>query len=154
MYVHHRLIHSFEKYMPCLKNIRKKTFSSTDGNITISDGVTFDPNFLTLTCISTGGPATTVTWTRDSTTVAEGNETVLNDPENAQYTHTLTVTTWGTYSCSVSNNKPSSDSAMFKLGYSYPFLVGLSNTQLKIFFQSLRLSLMWQQSRLVPLVSE
>ena len=47
------------------------------------------PQF-TLTCISTGGPATTVTWTRDSTTVTEGTETVLDDPVTAQYTHTLT----------------------------------------------------------------
>ena len=47
---------------------------------------------LTLTCISTGGPATTVTWTRDSTTFTEGTaETELNDPVTAQYTHTLTV---------------------------------------------------------------
>ena len=45
------------------------------------------PQF-TLTCICTGGPATTVTWTRDSTTVTEGTETVLNDPVTAQYTHT------------------------------------------------------------------
>ena len=44
------------------------------------------PQF-TLTCITTGGPATTVTWTRDSTTVTEGNETVLNDPVTAQYMH-------------------------------------------------------------------
>ena len=34
---------------------------------------------VTLTCISTGGPATTVTWTRDSDTVTEGTETVLDD---------------------------------------------------------------------------
>ena len=66
---------------------------------------------VTLTCISTGGPATTVTWTRDSTTVTEGTETVLDDPVTAQYTHTLTVTTGGEYTCTVSNNKPSSDSA-------------------------------------------
>ena len=46
----------------------------------------------TLTCNSTGGSATTVTWTRDSVSVTEGNETVLNDPVTAQYTHTLTVT--------------------------------------------------------------
>ena len=39
------------------------------------------------------------------------NETVLDDPETAQYTHTLTVTTGGEYTCTVSNNKPSSDSA-------------------------------------------
>ena len=53
----------------------------------ISELTTEQPQF-TLTCISTGGPATTVTWTRDSTTVTEGTETVLDDPETAQYTHT------------------------------------------------------------------
>ena len=73
--------------------------------------MTFDSDEMTLTCISTGGPATTVTWTRDSITATEGNETVLDDPVTAQYTHTLTVTTGGEYTCTVSNNKPSSDSA-------------------------------------------
>ena len=70
------------------------------------------PQF-TPTCISTGGPATTVTWTRDSTTVTEGTETVLDDSVTAQYTHTLTVTghLGGLYTCTVSNNKPSSASA-------------------------------------------
>ena len=77
-----------------------------------------------LTCISTGGPATTVTWTRDSTTtVTEGTETVLDDPETAQYTHTLTVTTGGEYTCTVENNKPSSDSATINL----PGIVPLVN---------------------------
>ncbi|CAI8019946.1 Kalirin, partial [Geodia barretti] len=70
-----------------------------------------DPDQGTLTCISTGGPATTVTWTRDSTTVTQGTQTVLNDPVTAQYTHTLTVTTAGQYTCTVANNKPSSASA-------------------------------------------
>ena len=67
----------------------------------------------TLTCISTGGPATTVTWTRDSVTVTEGTETVLDDPVTAQYTHTLTVTgrLEGLYTCTVANDRPSSDSA-------------------------------------------
>ena len=77
--------------------------------------MTFDPSQLTLTCISTGGPATTVTWARYSTTVTQGNETVLNDPETAQYTHTLTVTTAGDYMCTVSNAKPSSASASITL---------------------------------------
>ena len=69
----------------------------------------------TLTCISTGGPATTVTWTRDSTTVTEGNETVLNDPVNAQYTHTLTVRgrLRGVYKCTVENNKSPKKSKSF-----------------------------------------
>ena len=71
------------------------------------------PQF-TLTCISTGGPATTVTWTRDSVTVTEGTETVFDDPVTAQYTHTLTVTgtLGGLYTCTVANNKPSSDAAV------------------------------------------
>ena len=66
-----------------------------------------------LTCISTGGPATTVTWTRDSGEVVGDTETVLNDPVTAQYTHTLTVTErlGGLYTCTVTNNKPSTASA-------------------------------------------
>ena len=73
-----------------------------------------NPQF-TLTCISTGGPATTVSWTRDSVNITEGTATVLDDPETAQYTHTLTVTIGGEYTCNVSNNKPSSNSASITL---------------------------------------
>ena len=67
--------------------------------------------WFTLTCISTGGPATTVTWTRDSEVVV--GSTVLDNAETANYTHTLTVTgrTEGLYRCNVSNSKPSSDAA-------------------------------------------
>ena len=81
------------------------------------------PQF-TLTCISNGGPATTVTWTRDSATVTEGTETVLVDPVSAQYTHTLTVTgrLTGLYTCTVANNKPSSDRTQYYVnGTSYVF---------------------------------
>ena len=65
----------------------------------------------TLTCISTGGPATTVTWTRDSVSVTEGNKTVLDNRTASQYTHILTVTgrLGGLYTCTVANNKPSED---------------------------------------------
>ena len=83
------------------------------GDIIIPGGVTLSRNILT--CISTGGPATTVTWTRDSVTITEGNETVLNDPETAQYTHTLTVTSAGEYTCTVANDKPSTASAYITL---------------------------------------
>ena len=96
---------------------------SKQGDITMSGGVTFtavsdlngaSPQF-TLTCISTGGPATTVTWTRDSDTVTEGTETVLDDRVTAQYTHTLTMTgrLGGLYTCTVANNKSSQDSANY-----------------------------------------
>ena len=91
-------------------------FNTIGGNIVISGDVTFDPDLRTLTCISTGGPATTVTWTRDSTTVTEGNKTVLNDPVTANYIHTLTVSIGGEYECTVANNKPSSASATITLG--------------------------------------
>ena len=80
-----------------------------------------NPQF-TLTCISTGGPATTATWTRDSvTSITEGTETVLNDPVTAQYTHTLTVTgrLGGIYICTVANNKPSTASATITVQGTY-----------------------------------
>ena len=69
------------------------------------------PQF-TLICISTGGPTTTVTWTRDSETVS-GGMSVLNDMVTAQYIHTLIVADrlGGYYQCNVSNNKPSNDTA-------------------------------------------
>ena len=72
-----------------------------------------NPQF-TLTFISTGGPATTVTWTRDSEmltglTVLNDTETVLDNCVTSQYTHTLNVTgrLGGLYTCTVANNKPS-----------------------------------------------
>ena len=71
----------------------------------------------TLTCISTGGPATNVTWTRDNVNITEGIETVLNDPETSEYTHTLTVTgrREGLYRCIVANNKPSQSSVQLNV---------------------------------------
>ena len=69
-----------------------------------------NPQF-TLTCISTGGPATTVTWNRDSEVV--NGTTVLIHADIATYTHTLTVTgrLGGLYQCTVENAKPSLVSA-------------------------------------------
>ena len=72
-----------------------------------------NPKF-TLTCISTGGPATTVTWTRDSEEIS-GAMTMLHNATTAQYTHTVTVTgrLGGQYVCTVSNDKPSQASASY-----------------------------------------
>ena len=88
---------------------------SGDVTLTVDSDLNGASPQFTLTCISTGGPATTVTWTRDSVTVTEGTETVLDDPVTAQYTHTLTVTgrLGGLYTCTVANNKSSSDSENF-----------------------------------------
>ena len=46
------------------------------------------PQF-TLSCTSTGGPATTVTWMRDSEIVSDGTSTVL---EGSSYSITVMVT--------------------------------------------------------------
>ena len=92
----------------------------TIGKVIVSDEISFElvtelnaeePQF-TLTCISTGGPATTVTWTRDSEEAPGKRLSVLNNATTAQYTHTLCVTgrLGGLYTCSVSNNIPSDDS--------------------------------------------
>ena len=91
---------------------------SFEGDVTIPGGVTLTVDSdlngaslqFTLTCISTGGPATTVTWTRDSATAMGDAVTVLDNAETATYTHTLNVTgrLGGLYQCSVSNVKPSS----------------------------------------------
>ena len=70
-----------------------------------------------LTCISTGGPATNVTWTMGSDEdnlmpVSDNTQvSVLVNATTVKYAHTLNVT--GTkysavYGCSVSNNKLSS----------------------------------------------
>ena len=69
------------------------------------------PQF-TLTCISTGGPATTVTWTRNSELVTQKAKTVLVDNSIVRYIHSLNnMTIGGEYSCSVANSKPSTATA-------------------------------------------
>ena len=78
----------------------------------ISEPLSEDFQF-TLTCISTGGPATIVTWTRDSVDAEGEAVTTLINATSAQYTHILTVTgrqLGGLYTCTVSNNIPSEDS--------------------------------------------
>ena len=103
--------------------MEKHVFINT-GDVRILGDIVFSQ--FTLTCISTGGPATTVTWTRDSTTVTEGNKkTVLNDPVTAQYTHTLTMTLPGLYTCTVANNKPSHDSASKRVSFFQLWLKGV-----------------------------
>ena len=98
------------------------TYSSYVGNITISNPMMYLNS--ELTCISTGGPATTVIWTRKSpghvVTVLNGisQVSVLDNPVTGQYTHTLRVSQIDVatvYECFVSNNKPSSAKAIATL---------------------------------------
>ena len=84
------------------------------GAITIPDEITFqledaDPPVFNLTCTSTGGPATTVSWRRDGTLLSDDNTysitSELTDGTTATYTHTVTVTgrLLGEYQCNVSS---------------------------------------------------
>ena len=80
----------------------------TLGTVSLSGGVAFtlntDLEFI-LTCNSSGGPPTTVTWTRDSKTINNTEQTMTEivDGETAQYTHTLTERQEGLYTCAVTN---------------------------------------------------
>ena len=100
-------------------------YSHATGQVTIQGEITFqlntdpatDPPVFTLTCTSTGGPATTVSWSRDGTLLTESSSysitsQILTDTETATYTHTLTVTgrLEGQYQCSVSNIRTPSGS--------------------------------------------
>ena len=78
-----------------------------------SEATAADPQF-TLTCISTGGPASTVTWTRDSQTGVGDTVTTLINAVSAEYSHTLTVTgrLGGLYTYNVSNSIPSHDNTI------------------------------------------
>ena len=98
------------------------TLRYTAGDITIPGMMLFtvesdlsgdSPQF-TFTFISTGGPATTVTWRRDSV-IYVGGVSVLDNILTANYTHTLTVTGTlpGYYECTVSNDKPSTATINF-----------------------------------------
>ncbi len=73
--------------------------------------LTEEPLSFLLSCISEGGSATNVTWTRNGTTVTEdGSHVFLQsvvDTETAQYTNSLTVSgpEYGTYQCTVDNDR-------------------------------------------------
>ena len=67
------------------------------------------------TCVTTGGPATTVLWLGPSASAQGTPESTLDDPVTATYTHTLTVTDslWSSYRCLIKNELPSEADAKF-----------------------------------------
>ena len=78
----------------------------------------------TLTCTSTGGPATTVSWQRDGVVVS-GGITVVTDTVTATYTSTLAVTgrKTGNYCCVVANSRSTVISPMLPVQGEYYTLV-------------------------------
>ena len=84
----------------------------------------------TLTCTSTGGPASTVTWTKDCTPVPNDINHLqsknLLDGDTGTYASVLTVTgpDYGEYKCIVTNSKGSAAST----GYTIT-AVGVSSSE-------------------------
>ena len=86
------------------------------GVVLLSGGMTFTlipNNQFMLTCISTGGPATTVTWTRDPPPAVGLFDTVVVDGVTGTSNNTLLVTgrMEGLYTCAVSNRVSTESSA-------------------------------------------
>ena len=89
--------------------------------------LTYDEQSRTLTCTSTGGPATTVTWRRDWVVITLGatyqQTKSLVDPVNGTYQTVLAIESSldqrsieGTYSCTVENDRGESSETVIVPG--------------------------------------
>ncbi|XP_064386142.1 mucin-2-like isoform X2 [Halichondria panicea] len=92
------------------------------GAPTIPDELVFSRGSLTLTCVSNGGPASEVVWTRDGVTVSTGytlTQTVTNTA-TATYENVLTATTIadlvGNFTCTVNNSRGTSNTGTIRIG--------------------------------------
>jgi len=106
------------------------TLYSTVGQVTIPSEINFqldsevnvNPPVFTLTCTSTGGPATTVSWTRGNTMLNDACQTVtsqiVTNTETGTYMNTLRVTMRevGVYMCTVSNSRYSDTRSLTVVG--------------------------------------
>ena len=93
------------------------------GSPSISGDISYSSDDQTLTCTSTGGPATTVVWRQNCVIIQESNsnymqnQTVTNT-QTATYENTLKVVdanvtiSDGVYTCSVSNSRGSASSSV------------------------------------------
>jgi len=101
------------------------TFYFNVGQVTIPSEINFQldselnantPVF-TLTCTSTGGPATTVSWTVGSTTLSATSQVVTN-AETSTYNNTLRVAMGevGVYMCTVFNSRSSDTRSLTVVG--------------------------------------
>ena len=96
------------------------------GQVTIPGKISFqldtelnaNPPVFTLTCTSTGGPATTVTWTKGTTTLSDGTSQIVTDTVTGRYENILRVAMMdaGTYVCSVSNSRSSATANLTVVG--------------------------------------
>ena len=98
--------------------------------------LTFDRESRTLTCTSTGGPATTVTWTKDGAVITPSTThqqtQMIVDTVEGIYQNTLTIAQsvtgdnlYGLYSCMVENSRGSSNRTVYFYGKHKIFTVTL-----------------------------
>ena len=100
------------------------TFDSIHAGSPTVTSLTFDDQSRTLTCTSTGGPATTVTWRRDGVVItlnATHQQTKrLVDIVNGTYQTVLTIDPTsdivGTYNCTVENDRGESSETVIVPG--------------------------------------
>ena len=104
-------------------------FIYPDTGSPIITNLTYDDQSRTLTCTSTGGPATTVTWRRDGVVITLGatyqQTKRLVDSVTSTYQTVLTIdqsleqmNIEGTYSCTVENARGESSETMVVPGES------------------------------------
>ena len=95
------------------------------GDVTIPGEINFQLNselnastpVFTLTCTSTGGPATAVSWTRNGTVLSDISQIVTNT-QTGTYENTLRVAMreTGRYVCNVSNSRSSATTDLTVVG--------------------------------------
>ena len=91
------------------------------GNVTISE-LSYDKASESIICTSTGGPATTVTWTKDNVTLSiDGtvyeHSQIITDTASATYENRLQFVTKreelsGTYECTIENSMSNDSSTL------------------------------------------
>ena len=90
---------------------------------------TYDEESRTLTCVSTGSPATTVSWMKDGLPIDDSTHYTLTqtitDRVSSTYSNVLTVSEGapggvaGTYTCTVSNELGSDSDDVLAVGECY-----------------------------------
>ena len=88
--------------------------------------LTYDEENRTLTCVSTGSPATTVSWIRDGLSIDDSTHythtQTVTDRASSTYSNVLTVSEGapggvaGTYTCTVSNELGNSTRGVVAVG--------------------------------------
>ena len=87
--------------------------SPPSGSLNVS--LSYDPTSHTLTCVSSGGPVNTVTWTRNGADISSSPYQLRQSLENgttSTYHNLLTINNSGIYTCTVKNGRGMASSSL------------------------------------------